>query len=436
MYRRTKRRLAIGGTTLASVLLLAACGEDAADPDAAEFTGETVRVLGGFTAPANDAFLEAVEDFEEETGATVDYQGSADFEQLIRSRVDGGNPPDIGMIPQPGLLGQFVSQGQARPLDDIVDTEQLQETLIPGLFEIGTYDGQYYGLPRVIALKSSVWYPPQAFEEAGYEIPETFEELEELTERIAAEGDAAPWCLGIESAGSTGWVITDWIEDILLRTSGPEVYEDWVDGDVDFSSPEVMEAASRFEDLLLTEGHTFGGRGTILSNPYGDAPLPMFAEEPDCLMHRQASFISGFFPSDAVEGEDIDVFYLPPMQEDGFDGNPVNGSGDLAALFTDNPAAEELMRYMSDPEWLGPQIDTGFDFSPHQTFPIEEYPSAAQRAQAEYLRDTDAFAFDASDRMPAEVGAGTFWSAMVSWINEELTLEEAMEAIDESWPEN
>ncbi|MFP4634828.1 MAG: ABC transporter substrate-binding protein [Nitriliruptoraceae bacterium] len=419
-----------------SVLLLAACGEDTADPEAGEFAGETVRVLGGFTDPANDAFLEAVEGFEEETGATVEYQGSADFEQLIRSRVEGGNPPDVGMIPQPGLLQQFVSQEQVRPLDDIVDTGQLEETLIPGLFEIGTYDGQYYGLPRVIALKSSVWYPPQAFEEAGYEIPATFEELEELTERIAAEGDAAPWCLGIESGGSSGWVITDWIEDILLRTSGPEVYEDWVEGDVGFSSSEVMEAARRFEDLLLSEGHTFGGRGAILSTPYGDAPTPMFAEEPDCLLHRQASFISGFFPDGIVEGEDIDVFYLPPMQDDGFDGSPVNGSGDLAALFTDNPAAEEFMRYMSDPEWLGPQIDTGFDFSPHQTFPIEEYPSAAQRAQAEYLRDADMFAFDASDRMPADVGAGTFWSQMVSWINEEQTLEEAMEEIDESWPES
>lgn len=431
----TRRRIAIGGATLVGALLLAACGEDAADPDAGEFAGERVQVLGGFTSPADDAFREAVEGFEEATGATVEYQGSADFEQLIRSRVDGGNPPDIGMIPQPGLLGQFVAQEQVRPLDDIVDTAQLEETLIPGLFEIGTYDGQYYGLPRVIALKSSVWYPPQAFEERGYELPETWAELEELTETIAAEGDVAPWCLGIESAGATGWVITDWIEDILLRSAGPDVYEDWVTGDIAFSSPEVLEAARTFEDLLLTDGHTFGGRGAILGTPYGDAAMPMFDEEPDCLLHRQASFISGFFPDGAVEGEDVDVFYLPPM-DDGFDGNPVNGSGDMAALFTDNPAAEELMRYMSDPEWLGPQIDTGFDFSPHQTFPIEEYPSEAQRAQAEYLRDADAFAFDASDRMPAEVGAGTFWTRMVSWINQELTLEEAMEEIDASWPES
>jgi alpha-glucoside transport system substrate-binding protein len=114
----------------------------------------------------------------------------------------------------------------------------------------------------------------------------------------------------------------------------------------------------------------------------------------------------------------------------------VLGSGDLAALFTDNPAAEELMRYMSDPEWLGAQIDTGFDFSPHQTFPIENYPSEAQRAQAQFLQDADVFRFDASDQMPAEVGAGSFWSQMVAWINDQVTLEEALQNIDASWPDD
>ena len=417
----------------AVALVAAACGdggETAADGDLA---GESVTVLGGFTTPADDAFREAVESFEEETGATVDYQGTADFEQLIRSRVEGGNAPDIAMIPQPGLLEQFVEQGHARPLDDIVNTEQLQDTLIPGLFEIGTFDDGYYGMPRVVALKSTVWYPPQAFDEAGYEVPGTWQELEELTETIAADSDEgqAPWCLGIEASGSTGWVITDWIEDILLRTAGPDDYERWVEGDLAFDSPEVTEAAEIFDELVLTDGHVAGGRGAILGTPYGDAAAPMFQEEPGCYLHRQASFISGFFPDDVVEGEDVDVFYLPPI-EDGWDGNPVNGSADLAALFTENPAAEELMRYMSDPEWLGAQIDTGFDFSPHQTFPIEEYPSEAQRAQAEYLQEADAFAFDASDRMPGHVGAGSFWTQMVAWINDEVTLDEALQNIEES----
>jgi alpha-glucoside transport system substrate-binding protein len=324
--RRTRGRRTIATVAL-TALVVAACGGDGdtteptVDADG-DLTGQTVTVLGGFVAPADEAFREAVEGFEEQTGATVDYQGSADFEQLVSSRVRGGNPPDIAMIPQPGLLRDFVAEDRVRALDDIVDTEQLQETLVPGLFEVGTVDGDYYGLPRVVALKSSVWYPPQAFEEAGYEVPATWAELEELTERIADEQDgAAPWCLGIESSGSTGWVITDWIEDILLRTAGPDAYDDWVRGELDFDSPEVTEAAEMFADLTLTEGHVLGGRGAILGTPYGDAPSPMFQDPPGCYLHRQASFISGFFPDAVVEGEDVDVFYLPEV-DGGYDGAP------------------------------------------------------------------------------------------------------------------
>jgi alpha-glucoside transport system substrate-binding protein len=429
------------GTGAVMALLLAACGDGGGDGGGqaqaeGDLSGTTVQVLGGFTEPADAAFEEAASAFEEETGATVEYQGSADFPQLAVSRIGGGNPPDIAMIPQPGLLAQFVEDGSARPLDDIVDVDELRESLVPGLAEVGTFDGQYYGLPRVVALKSSVWYPPQAFEDAGYDIPETWEELETLTERIQADvGEGrAPWCLGIESSASTGWVITDWIEDILLRTAGPEVYEDWVEGGVAFSSPEVTEAARIFEELALTDDRVLGGSSAMLATPYGDAPRPLFDDEPGCYLHRQASFISGFFPDGWEDGEDVDVFYLPPI-EGGFEGRPVLGSGDLAALFTDNPAAEEFMRFMTDPEWLGPQVDSGFDFSPFQTFPIENYESPTQRAQAEYLAEADAFNFDASDRMPGEVGSSSFWREMVRWINEETTLEEALAAIDESWPQ-
>jgi alpha-glucoside transport system substrate-binding protein len=435
---RQGKAMTFGAGALALALTVTACG-DGGDADRAEgdLAGMTVQVLGGFVAPADEAFREAAAVFEEQTGASVQYRGSADFPQLVTTQVGGGNPPDIAMIPQPGLLEQFVEEGSVRPLDDIVDLDELQQTLVPGLIDVGTFDGAYYGLPRVVALKSSVWYPPAAFDEAGYEVPETWAELEELTEQIQSTADTnqAPWCLGIESSGATGWVVTDWLEDILLRTAGPAAYDAWVVGDLPFDSPEVREAAEVFEDLVLAEGRVLGGAPAILSTPYGDAPLPLFQEDPACLLHRQASFISGFFPAGYDDGEEVDVFYLPPM-EDGFDGRPVLGSGDLAALFTDNPAAEEFMRFMTDPEWLGAQIDTGFDFSPFQTFPIENYPSATQRAQAQYLAEADVFRFDASDQMPAEVGAGTFWRQMVEWINGEATLDEALQAIDASWPED
>jgi alpha-glucoside transport system substrate-binding protein len=417
-------------------LLLTAClgeggGGGGSDGDLA---GSTVTIMGAFVEPAQTAFREAVEPFEEATGATVEYESSTDFETLISTRVSGGSPPDIAMFPQPGLMGDLARSGDLRPLEDVVETERLQEELVPGIYDLGTVDGEYYGIPRVIALKSVVWYPPGPFEEAGYEIPETWDEMLALTEQIADDG-IAPWCLGVESGGATGWVITDWIEDILLRTAGPEAYDRWITGDLPFASDEVREAAEVFADIAFEEDFVFGGRTGVLNIPYGDAPAPLFDEPPGCMLHRQASFITGFFPGDVDLGEDIDVFYLPPVTEGGFDGAPVLGSGDLASLLTDNPAAEEFMRFMTDVEWTGPQLETGFDFSPFQDFPIEEYPTEVTREQARILLEAEVFRFDASDTMPGAVGTGAFWDEMVRWVAGEIELDRALDNIDRAWPE-
>lgn len=421
-------------------LLAAACGGGDGEADGGEgadgdLSGMEVEVLGGFTAPFDEAFREAVVPFEEETGATVVYTGSPDFETQIQTRILGGDPPDIAMFPQPGLMNDFIAQGEIRALDDVVDTEELQESLIPGLFELGTVDGSYYGLPRVVNVKSVVWYPPGPFDEAGYEIPQTWQELLGLTDTIAQDSEQgqAPWCVGIEAAGATGWVVTDWIEDLMLRTAGPEAYDAWVAGDLPFSSPEVTRAAELFAEIAFTDGYVLGGRQGMLATPFGDSIAPLFEDPPACYLHRQASFIFGFLPEGVDPASDVAVFYFPPV-EGGFDGEPVLGGGDLASLFTDNPAAEAFMRYMTDPGWLGPQVETGQDFAPFQDFPLENYPDDVTRQEAEILAGADVFRFDASDLMPAEVGAGAFWSEMVAWINGDVPLEQALQNIDNAWP--
>jgi alpha-glucoside transport system substrate-binding protein len=438
--RRTRSSIV---SILVLALLAAGCleegggggGGDGADGD---LSGMTVSVMGAFVEPAATAFREAVSTFEEETGATVEYESSSDFETLITTRVQGGAPPDIAMFPQPGLMNDLAEQGALRPLDDIVEVDRLREELIPGIYDLGTVGDEYYGLPRVIALKSAVWYPRPAWEEAGYEIPETWDELLELTQQIAddTEGPAAPWCIGVESGGATGWVITDWIEDLLLRTAGPEAYDDWIAGDLPFDSPEVTRAAEMFAEIAFDDEYLFGGRQSMLNIPFGEGPAPMFNDPPNCYLHRQASFITGFFPEDVTLGEDVDVFYLPPVTDGGFDGNPVLGSGDLASLLTENPAAEELMRYMSTVEFGEPMLDTGFDFSPFRGYPLEQYPTEVTQRQATILTEAEVFRFDASDTMPGVVGTGSFWGEMVRWVSGEVELQEALRNIDATWPDD
>ena len=285
-----------------------------------------------------------------------------------------------------------------------------------------------------MAVKSLVWYPVPEFEEAGYAVPETWAELMDLQAQIIADG-GTPWCIGAESGADTGWVMTDWIEELMLRTGGPDVYDQWVSHEIPFDDPAVVEAGSMFGDIVFTEGAVLGGPQGILTTPFGDSPNPMFDEEPGCFMHRQGNFVTGFFPEDvqADLGANVGIFVLPPV-EDGFDGQPILGGGDMAAMFSDNEDTVAVMEFLTSDEFGGPWAEAGGWLSPHATFDSSLYPDEITQQTAELAADADVFRFDGSDLMPPEVGAGSFWDGMVEWVSGSVELEEALTGIEESWP--
>ena len=122
--------------------------------------------------------------------------------------------------------------------------------------DLGTYadaNGKenFYGFAYKMDLKSLVWYSPEQFEDNGYEIPKTMEELIELSDQMVADGNT-PWCIGIESGNATGWTATDWMEDLMLRTASPAKYDQWVSNELPFNSPEVINAMEVFENFRET----------------------------------------------------------------------------------------------------------------------------------------------------------------------------------------
>jgi len=319
----------------------------------------------------------------------------------------------------------------------VLDIDSLEETLIPGFLEATTAeDGQIYGAPMRMAFKSVVWYPVPEFEEAGYEVPETYEELVALEQQILDDGNT-PWCLGMEAGADTGWVATDWIEELVLRTGGPDVYDQWVSHEIPFDAPEIQRAGELFGDIVLDEDKVLGGPDAVLTTPFGDSPNPMFDDEPACFLHRQGNFITGFFPEDVQDDltANVGTFLFPPVTEDGFEGSPILGGGDLAALFNaDDENAVRVMQFITSPEFGGPWAEGGGWLSPHTTFDTSQYGDEITQEIAELAAEADVFRFDGSDLMPGSVGAGTFWTEMVSWINGENDLEAALSAIEESWP--
>ncbi len=441
MNRRKNRVLSLGAMCTAVAMLSAGClqGDDGGGGDPADTTegdGE-VQILGAFPDPEAGFFEESLADFEQESGIEVTYTASTDFTTEIRTRTQGGNPPDIGLFPQPGLALSLGEGGDALALNELIDLAAVEETVIPGFLDsVTAEDGNVYAAPMRMAVKSIVWYPKPEFEEAGYEVPETWSELQDLSAQIKEDG-GTPWCLGAEAGPDTGWVLTDWVEDMVLRTAGPDVYDQWYRHEIPFDDPAIMEAASMFgEDVLFDEGAVVGGPQGVLTIPFDVSPNGMFEQPPGCFLHRQGNFVTSFFPDNVQQNlaDEVGTFVLPPV-EDGYDGTPILGGGDMAAAFTNDSDVVEVMEFITPDEFGAPWAGAGGWLSPHSTFDNSAYADDITRQIAELVQESDVFRFDASDLMPPEVGAGTFWDNMVSWTAQEKSLEEALTDIEESWPE-
>lgn len=399
-----------------------------------EYEGTTVTVDGAFEG--NDAdgvkFSESMAAFEEATGITVNYIGNKEFEGSIAIRVDAGDAPDIVDFPQPGLFAIFARNGDIVPVTDFISDEWLSQQYNPGWREFNTIDGTEYGVMHRYSGKSLVWYPKEEFDASGYTIPETWDELLALTQQIADDGDTA-WCIGIESGAATGWPATDWTEDLMLRTTSLDNYDAWVAGELPFNSPEVKNAIETWSEIWFDDAYVYGGRSSIVSTAFGDSPAPMFEDPPQCWLHRQANFITSFFPEGAEYGVDYDFFYLPPVDEQY--GRPFLVAGDLIAMFNDRPEVRALMEYFTTPQSVTGWLEGGGAIAAHQTATQEMYGSDLDYGVSQLVADATSFRFDGSDLMPGEVGAGSFWEHITSYVAGSEDLDTAMQAIDDSWPE-
>ncbi|MGF1576821.1 MAG: ABC transporter substrate-binding protein [Cyanophyceae cyanobacterium] len=421
--------------TLLVAFLLGSCSPDGGDSTEGVGAGSQNRVtiFGAFVDEDASRFQESMQPFIERTGIQVSYEGSSDFETLVTVRVEGGDAPDIVAFPQPGLMQGLAREGALVPLDDVIDRDLLEASYADSWIELGTVDDTLVGVWYRASVKSLVWYPKQAFDEAGYEIPETWDEMIALSDQIVADG-STPWCIGIESGGATGWVATDWLEDIVLRTAGADVYDQWITNELPFNAPEIQEATEILGEIWLNPDYVLGGSIGILTTPFGDAANPMLENPPGCYLHRQASFLPVFLPDDIVIGEDIDFFYLPPINEEEH-GRPVMGAGDVMAMLNDRPEVREVMQYLATAEAGRAWLEAGGFISPHNEADLDWYPDPGTRAQAELLLDADTFRFDASDMMPGSVGTGTFWTGMVDYVSGR-DLKTVLTEIEDSWPQD
>ncbi|MDJ0820499.1 MAG: ABC transporter substrate-binding protein [Paracoccaceae bacterium] len=388
--------------------------------DQYDLTGQTVEITGPWTGNEKEKVDKVFAYFTEATGATVNYSGSDSFEQDIVVSTRAGSAPNLAVFPQPGLAADMASQGLLTPLADGT-ADWVRDNFAAGQswVDLGTYAGPdgaeaLYGLFYRVDVKSFVWYNPIAFDEAGYDIPETMEELKELTDQIVDDG-GTPWCIGLGSGAATGWPATDWVEDLMLRTQPPSVYDDWVTNDMKFDDPRLIAAIEEFGYFARNDDYVSGGAAAVATTDFRDSPAGLFAIPPECYMHRQASFIPAFFPEGTVVGEDVDFFYFPAYAEKDL-GKPVLGAGTLFGITKPSEATSAFLEFLKAPIAHELWMAQGGFLTAHAGVNPATYSEDSLRAQGDILLQATTFRFDASDLMPGEIGAGAFWTGMVDYV--------------------
>jgi alpha-glucoside transport system substrate-binding protein len=382
-------------------------------------SAEQLTVFGPWLGPDQEAVESILAPFAAASGHDVRYVGSDSFEQQILVDAEAGSAPNIAVFPQPGLAADMASRGFLTPLADGTG-DWIRDNYAAGQswVDLGTYADQngndnLYGFFYKVDVKSLVWYSPENFEDAGYEIPTTMEELKALTDQIVADG-GTPWCIGLGSGGATGWPATDWVEDMMLRTQSPADYDAWVSNDMKFDDPKVIAAIEEFGAFARNDAYVAGGAGAVASTDFRDSPKGLFSSPPQCYMHRQASFIPAFFPEGTVVGEDADFFYFPAYAGKDL-GSPVLGAGTLWAITNDNQAAHDLIAYLQTPEAHEIWMARGGFLTPHKGVDSSKFSDAPTAKMNEILLGATTFRFDGSDLMPGGVGAGSFWTGMVDY---------------------
>ncbi len=451
MTARSTKRLSRAAAGLVGLSLAAtACGTGGssgsaeADPDAtlppgceayadyAGSSGTNVSVYTSIRDAEADAYVATWKEFEKCTGITIAYEGSGEFEAQLNVKVQGGNAPDLAFIPQPGLIERFAKSGDlVEPSEETV--ANAEEFYSEAWRSYATIDGKFYGAPNSGNVKSFVWYSPKAFTAAGYEVPQTFDELIALSDEIAATGKK-PWCAGIESGEATGWVATDWTEDLMLRDAGVETYDQWTQHEIPFNDPAVVSAVDKVGSILKNPKYVNGGYGdvkSIATTAFGDGGLPIL--KGDCFLHRQASFYSSFWPKGTTVAEDGDVyaFYFPTIEGD---DKPVLGAGEFVVAFADRPEVQKVQTYLSSPEFVNARVKAGPFTSANTGLDVANVTDPIGKLSVEILQDEETtFRFDASDLMPAAVGSGSFWKGMTEWINGKDT-KAILKDIEDSYP--
>lgn len=407
--RRIMVPLAVMGS---ASLVLAGCtgdgGGGGGDGDG-EFAGETIEVAAAWSGDEQSNFERVIAEFESQTGATVNYSSFGDqAATTLGTQLEGGSPPNVALLPQPALLEQYASEGHLIPLDD--ETASLvEDNYAQSWIDLGTVDGELYGVWFKASNKSTVWYNNDIWQDAGAEAPDDWDGFLEQLQLVSDSGYA-----GISIGADVGWPLTDWFENVYLRTAGPDMYDQLTNHEIPWTDPSVTEAL----DVLATLWGTDLVQPGAAQRTFPESVTEVFGADPQAGTVFEGDFVAGNITADgnSTVGENALFFDFPAMN----DSEPsVVGGGDVAVAFVDDDVTHAFMRFLASADAAEVWVPNGGLTSPNQAVDTSMYPDDIARQIAEALTGAEVFRFDMSDLTPSAFG-GTpgqgFWQIMIDFL--------------------
>jgi alpha-glucoside transport system substrate-binding protein len=390
-----------------------------------------VSVMHGWPAQQGEAFDKIVKEFmagHPDIEVVVEVIGR-DRPAFLATRLAAGNPPDLTPHPWLGQQTQWAKNNQIVCLDGLIDPSGILDALRP----FGYVSGKLYGLFVFPSVKSLVWYNRRQFEHKGYQPPDSWEAMISLSNKIVADG-GTPWTIGLESGAASGWPGTDWIEDIMLRSAGPQIYDRWVNHDIPWTHPAVQRAFEFFGQIVLNPKYVLGGPTGALTTNFGDSPSALFTRPPRALMHHQATFIQGFIRRQnpgLAAGKDYDIFPFPPIDPSVSKDVPVLVGGDVVNCFSRRPEVIEFAKFLISRKAQEIWVAELGELSSIKDIDPDTFTNPITRKAWHLLANANTSRYDASDMMPAAVGTGSFWSGILDFVSG-IPLTRVLETIDES----
>jgi len=393
-----------------------------------DLKGAHVGVLGVWSGPELDSFMTVKAAWETKTGGSIDWEGTHDLPGTLAAGLQEGNPPDIAILPNPGLMQQLAGEEKLVALNTFMDMDQISRDYAPAWIDLGSYNNQLYAIFYKVSHKATVWYNPGAFMAAGYTVPKTWDDMTGLADRMVADGNT-PFSITAPRSPAAGWALTDWISEIVLNNCGPELYDQWVAGEVPWTEVCIKQAFGLFNKLIHTDGYVLGGSQGILATTDAGGTYPLYADPPAAYMDYLASFGQGFIASqypNLKAGDDYDFFTFPTMNPEY--AGAITIGGDLVVMVKDTPAARSFMTFLAGAQAQETWIKLGGFTSVNRSVSTDTYPDPVAGEVAKALAEARVSRFGAGDMMPAALQRA-WWKAMLDLVNDQNKLDSILDSL-------